>query len=86
MILVGIFQRSFAADFGICARAQTVGQLDTELDLYRRIGKLQRLQSAVGNDKLHALQVRGNLRWTALPPPPPTPMTLILALFQQFFR
>ena len=52
--LVGIFERSFAADFRIGARAQPVGELHAELDFHRRTRHAQRLQVGVGNDELDA--------------------------------
>ena len=51
---VGVFERGFAADFGIRAGAQTVGQFDAELNLYRRARHAQRLQIGVGDDEFDA--------------------------------
>ncbi len=56
--LVGIFERGLAADVGIGARAQAVGQLHAELNLHRSFRTLQRLQVGVGDNELHAFQVR----------------------------
>jgi hypothetical protein len=56
--LVGVLQRGPAADLGISACAEAVRQLHAELDLHRRLGSLQRLEIGVGDDELHALQVR----------------------------
>src|SRR5436305_1503479 len=56
--LVGIFQRALAADFGIGARAQSVGQLYAQLDLHRRLRHLQRLQVSIGGDELYAFHAR----------------------------
>ena len=53
--LVGIFERGFAADFRIRARAQAVGQLHAELQLDRRVRHAQRLQVGVGDDEFDAL-------------------------------
>ena len=52
--LVGIFERGFAADFGVGAGAQAVGQLHAELNLHRRARHPQRLQVGVGDDELDA--------------------------------
>ena len=40
---IGILQSSFASDLWIRTRAQAIGQLDTELQLYRRARHAQRL-------------------------------------------
>jgi hypothetical protein len=58
--LVGILQRGAASDLGISARTQAIRQLHAELDLHRRLATLQRLQIGVGDDELHAFQVRLN--------------------------
>ena len=53
--LVGVFERGLAADFGIGAGAQAVGELDAELDLHGRARHAQRLQVGVGDDEFDAL-------------------------------
>ena len=53
--LVGIFERGLAADFGIGAGAQAVGELHAELDLHGRARHAQRLQVGVGDDEFDAL-------------------------------
>ena len=55
---VGIFQRSLAANVGIGARAQAIGQLDAKLDLHRRVRQLERLKIGVRHHEFHAFQVR----------------------------
>jgi hypothetical protein len=63
-----------AALVGLAAGAQAAGaQLD---GLVRRAAR-QCLRVGVGADELHALHVRWIMCSTALPPPPPTPITLI---------
>ena len=52
--LVGILERGLAADFGIRARAQAIGQLHAKLQLHRRVRHAQRLQIGVGDDELDA--------------------------------
>ncbi len=52
--LVGVFERGLAADFGIRARAQAVGELHAELQLDRSARHAQRLQIGVGDDELNA--------------------------------
>ncbi len=53
--LVGIFERGFAADFGIRARAQTIRQFHTQLEFHGRMRHAKRLQIRVGNDEFDAL-------------------------------
>ena len=53
--LVGIFERGFAADFGIRARAQAIRQLHAQLQLHGRVRHAQRLQVGIGDDELDAL-------------------------------
>ena len=55
--LVGVFQRGLAADLGIGAGAEAVGELDAELDAHRGARHLQRLQVGVGDHELDAFQV-----------------------------
>ena len=79
--LVGVFQRGLAADFGIGARAQAVGQLDAELDLHRRARHLAAPAGRCWRPRTRRPpDATSIMRLTALPPPPPTPMTLIFAL------
>ena len=52
-----VFERGFAADLGIGARAQSLGQLRAELQLHRRLRKLQRLQIGIGGDEFDALDL-----------------------------
>ena len=51
---LGVFERSFAADLGIGARAQSFGQLRAELQFHRRLRKFQRLQIGIGGDEFDA--------------------------------
>ena len=53
--LVGVFERGLAADLGIGAGAEAVGQLDAELELDRGARHPQRLQVGVGDHEIHAL-------------------------------
>src|ERR1019366_2027063 len=53
--LVGIFERSFAADFRIRACAQTIRQFHAELQLHGGVRHAQRLQVGVGDDEFNAL-------------------------------
>ena len=50
----GVLERGLAADLGIGARAQTLGEFRAELQLHRRLRKLQRLQVGVGGDEFDA--------------------------------
>ena len=52
--LVGILERGFAADFGVGARAQSIGELDAELNFHGRARHAQRLQIGVGCDEFDA--------------------------------
>ena len=54
--LVGVFERGFAADFGAGAGAQSIGELDAQLNLHGRARHAQRLQVGVGHDELDAFQ------------------------------
>ena len=54
---LGVFQRGFAADFGIGARAKTFGQFRAQLQFHRSLRKLQRLQVGVGGDEFHAFHL-----------------------------
>ena len=54
---LGVFERGFAADFGIGARAESLGELRAELQLHGRLRKLQRLQVGVGGDEFDALHL-----------------------------
>ena len=55
--LVGIFQGSLAADVGIGAGAQALGELGAELQLDGGLRKLQRLQIGIGGDEFDALEL-----------------------------
>ena len=52
--LVGIFEGGLAADFGIGARTQAVGELDAELNFYCGVRHAQCLQVGVSYDKFDA--------------------------------
>src|SRR6266536_1584184 len=52
---VGILERSLAADFGVRARAEAVGEFHAELDLDGGTRHPQRLQVGVGHDELDVL-------------------------------
>jgi hypothetical protein len=55
-----LFNRFFGSgspDTGACARTQTFGNLDTQLDPVFRAGLLQRLCVGVGHDKIDAIQL-----------------------------
>jgi hypothetical protein len=52
--LVGVFERGFAADFRIGARAQAVGQLHAKLQLDRGVRHAQRLQVGIGDNEFNA--------------------------------
>ena len=54
MNFFGVFERGFAADFGIRARAETFGELRAELQFHGRLREFQRLQVRVGGDELDA--------------------------------
>ena len=49
---VGIFERRLAANLGIRARAEPLGELPADLQLDGRLGKLERLQVGVRGDEL----------------------------------
>ncbi len=49
-----VFERGFAADFGIRARAEAFGELRAELQFDGRLRKFQRLQIGVGGDEFDA--------------------------------
>ena len=54
---LGVFQRGFAADFGIGAGAKSFGQLRAQLQFHRSLRKLQRLQVGIGGDEFHAFHL-----------------------------
>ena len=56
--LVGIFERCLAADFGVGASTQPVGQFHAELNLHGRTRHAQRLQVSVCHDELNAFHTR----------------------------
>ena len=58
--LVRVFERGFAADLGIGARAQSVGQLHSELNLGGGARHPQRLQVGVGDDEFDVFHARVN--------------------------
>ena len=68
-----------AADLGVRAGAEALGQRVAELDLVRRQVGVERLHVGVGDDELDAVELPLIMVLTALPPPPPTPMTWIFA-------
>ena len=68
-----------AADLGVGAGAEALGQRVAELDLVRRHVGFERLHVGVGGDELDAVELPLIIVLTALPPPPPTPMTWIFA-------
>src|SRR5947209_2907899 len=53
--LIGIFQRSATAYFRVRPGTQPVRELGAQLDLYRRLRHLQRLQIGIGDNKLYTL-------------------------------
>ena len=54
---LGVFERGLAADLGIGARAQSLGELRAELQFHRRLRQLQRLQIGVGGDEFDAFHL-----------------------------
>ena len=79
--LVSILKRGLASNLRVRARAESLGELSADLQLYGRLGKLQRLQIRIGGDEFNTFDNFGTdpSGLTALHPPPPTPITLILA-------
>src|SRR5256885_6103095 len=57
---VRIFERGFAANLGIRARAEAFRKFRAELQLHRRLRKLQRLQIGIRRDEFHALHFGAN--------------------------
>ena len=66
-----------AADFGLRAGAETLGDGDAHLDDALGLRQRQRLGVGVGHDELDAPQPAWIMLLTALPPAPPTPKTVI---------
>ncbi len=55
---LAIFQRGLAADLGIRARAEALGDVAAELQRDLRAAVLERLRIGVGADEIHALDIR----------------------------
>ena len=53
----GVFERGFAAYFGVGARPQPFRQFGAELQLHRRLRKLERLQIGVRGNEFDALHL-----------------------------
>ena len=62
---------------GFGAAAETAGDLGAELDLDRCLVELERLGIGVRGDEFDAAEAGPTIVLSALPPPPPTPITLI---------
>ena len=58
--LVGVFERSSAADIGIGAGAEAAGELRAELQLDGGVGELERLTVSVGGDELDSFHAGGD--------------------------
>ncbi len=56
----GVFERGFAADFGIGAGAESFGEFAAELKFDRRLRKFQRLQIGIGGDEFDAFDFRAD--------------------------
>jgi hypothetical protein len=56
--LLGVLDRGLAADLGVGARAEPLGELAADLDLHRRLVLAQRLQVGVHRDELDSLEAR----------------------------
>ena len=54
---VGVFERRLAADLGIRARAESLGELAADLQLDGRLRELERLQIGVRGDEFDALDL-----------------------------
>ena len=68
------------ADLGAGAGAEALGDAGAELELVAGLALLQRLGVGVGDDELAALERFSIMLLTALPPAPPTPITVIRGL------
>ena len=76
---LAILERGLATDLGIGPGAESLGDVRAELQGVLGPAVLERLRIGVGTDEIHALDLGVTMWLTALPPPPPTPMTLITA-------
>jgi hypothetical protein len=78
---IAIFHRGLAADFGIGAGAETLGDVAADL----QAGLHLRVLSACASVLMHMNSTPSmplvTMCATALPPPPPTPITLITAFW-----
>lgn len=73
------FLRRIAAHVGIGPGSKPFGQLLADLELDFSLGAKQSLRIRIGTDEGDTLQAAMIMFCTALPPPPPTPMTFIFA-------
>jgi hypothetical protein len=78
---VAIFHRRLPADFRIGAGAQSLGDVAADLQRGLHLRCLQCLRIGVDADEIHPFDAAATMCETALPPPPPTPMTLMTALW-----
>ena len=76
---LAVFLGGGMADIRPGTRPQPLGQVAADLQLVARLVAAERLRVGVDGDKLHALTICSIMWLSALPPQPPTPMTLITA-------
>ena len=77
--LLGVLQGGLAADVGVGAGAEAVGEHAADLQLDRRAALGERLRVGVGGDELDAAELSVDHAVHRVAPPPPTPMTLMRA-------
>jgi hypothetical protein len=77
------FERGVAPDLGVGAGAQPLGDVVAELDAGFRLRDLERLGVGVRAMNLTPCRPERIMLLMALPPAPPTPITLILADFSR---
>jgi hypothetical protein len=82
--VVTVFQRRLPAYFGVCTRAQALGYTGTDLQDGFALELAQGLSVRIRGNEFHALDPGIDHLRNCIAPPPPTPITLIIAFGVKF--
>jgi hypothetical protein len=77
-LISSIFSRPHPTAFRYCTSTEAFGEVHTELEFHRHRAHIKRLAIGVTNDEVHAGIPCVYMWLTALLPPPPTPITLMM--------